>query len=188
VFGLGSIHPLPMSHSSTSTLSDYVFTTLHLRLSHYTPDIRIVPALELWPTAGSESLPRDLPHHPAIKFAQQSPPSPQMHPKCVRGAQTWVPMSPPSGVSQISPYSPPPTLSIPHSPLYSIHLPRNRPGMTDLAACAIHSEAVKHVAAGWNSWIFIEVPKSYRPCRIPLFPHQNHYRHHQNHAGRHHPH
>ena len=101
-----------MSHSSTSTLPVSVVTTLAFA------------ALPLHAEYQGRSSPRTLTNcwflitHPTFltsrrfKFAQQSPPSPQIHPKCARGAQTWVPMSPPSGMSQIYPYFPPPTLSI----------------------------------------------------------------------------
>ena len=80
VFRLSSMHPSPMSYSSTSTLSDSVM------------NLRIVPALEL------PSHPRQVncwfhtTHQTFLttrqfKFAQQSPPSSQIHFECACTAQ-----------------------------------------------------------------------------------------------------
>jgi hypothetical protein len=70
VFGLSSIDPLPMSHSSTSTLSDSVVTT-PVFAAFSTPNLGIVPSghqvILVKSTTGSAP-PPDLPHHPTIQI------------------------------------------------------------------------------------------------------------------------
>ena len=138
VFGLSSMHLPPMRHSSTSTVSDSVVTTLHSRHLFSTTNLRTVSALEKPRSQRSSNHPRQVncwfrtAHHTFLttrqfKFAQQSPPSPQIYFECARATQlgpetkrsfpesnasplrssSGCPTSPPISTSQILRYSPP---------------------------------------------------------------------------------